>query len=63
MSSDRDVMRIVLVPGDPVTGEWCPTCLLPSAIKVDVAWCDGRYGEVVGRSVVQVCETCGRTPE
>lgn len=48
-------LRVAIeICGDPVTGLWCPTCLLPSRIalvlriggsKMHVhSWCDGCGG-------------------
>lgn len=30
-------VRLYLQPGTPTTGLWCPTCLLPSAVRYPVS--------------------------
>lgn len=37
------VVTVVLTPGTPRHGLWCPRCALPSAVEVDV-WMLTRQG-------------------
>lgn len=49
----------MLEPSTIRTGYWCPTCLLPSAVEVDVLML-GESGVSGPLGQVRLCAQCGR---
>lgn len=53
-------MVIEVTVGDPETGLWCGTCLLPSVVAIPVmAVCGSR---IVSLTVFRECPDCGPVP-
>jgi hypothetical protein len=51
------ILRIELVRfGPPTTAEWCPNCLLPSAVTQRIATVHAM--SVLGMQDVTVCDEC-----
>lgn len=40
------------------TGLWCPSCALPSAVRVEVLWFERDTLKLAFTSTVVVCEEC-----
>lgn len=49
------------VVSDPVTGEWCTDCALPSVISVIIVLVGRRTLGLVARWRQHCCQDCGRS--
>jgi len=57
--SDRTLV-VFLAPGEPETGLWCSTCLLPSAVRVPIVMITENGAGDTTVSPVEACTECGR---
>lgn len=53
---ERPVAKLVLEPGEPREGAWCPTCLLPSAFEADLLSLTDEGVSLT--AVVSYCDRC-----
>jgi len=58
--ADRDLLTIELVlDEDPVLGEWCPSCALPSGIRVVLITACEHGWKGGARMTIAWCLDCG----
>lgn len=50
---------VLIAPGEPETGLWCGSCLLPSVVRVPLIMITENGADTSALSPAELCTECG----